>query len=333
MNNTVISQHFVSAALEALQQFPLDVASLEPVAESENVTFRVKVLSSSRDFVLRLHRPGYNTLEELESERRWCAALADAGLHVQRAVPTLAGAGFCQVEIPGDLCPRYAGVTTWLPGVPLSAYLETLDDTAERQRIFREIGEMAALLHNQSAAWSVPPEFERCRLDRDGLLGESPRWGRFWEHKRLSPAERQLLLDTRASLIPVLDTYGESPERFGVIHADLHPENIVVDDGQLGLIDFDDTAWGWHLYDLASALVEQWSAADFPAIRRALLEGYRRLRALSEEDEALLDRFILLRGMALIGWFHERPEHDDSAFFDEILGRVLETCKRHLACS
>jgi hypothetical protein len=37
----------------------------------------------------------------------------------------------------------------------------------------------------------------------------------------------------------------------------------------------------------------------------------------------MLPAFLLLRGMALIGWFHQRPEHGDSVFFSGIKEWVL----------
>jgi Ser/Thr protein kinase RdoA (MazF antagonist) len=185
------------------------------------------------------------------------------------------------------------------------------------------MGRLAATIHNQSERWTPPLGFVRPRLDLDGLLGEGPRWGRFWEHRALEAGERALLLAARQRLRGLLAAYGTPPGRFGLIHADLHPDNIVIDGDSLGLIDFDDCAFGWHLYDLASALIEYSDAEDFALLHTALLDGYREHRALSSDCERLLPVFLLLRGMALVGWFHQRPEHADSGFFLTVKERVL----------
>lgn len=321
------TQYFLDAALEALKQFPLEVEDLRPAAQSENVTFRVRAVGAATDYALRLHRPGYNSLEELESERLWCAALHTSGVRVQKSVRTVDGGHFCSVAIPGEGGSRYAGLTSWLPGQPLTGLLENNPGAETRARVFRTIGRLAAMLHQQSRSWRPPPGFTRCRLDVDGLLGESPRWGRFWEHRMLSASDRELLLATRGRLAAMLQEYGEDSDRFGVIHADLHANNIVIQDDLFGLIDFDDAAFGWFLYDLATALVEEWPWSGYPLARAALLAGYREVQPLSEADEALLDRFILLRGMALIGWFHQRPERDESDFLPPIIERVLAECR------
>jgi Ser/Thr protein kinase RdoA (MazF antagonist) len=314
------------AVLQALDVFSIEPEDIELIAHSENISFRISARDSDEDLVLRLHRPGYNSIGELDSERKWVTALYDAGVPVQDSLRTCQGQHFALVDIPGTREQRYAGMTTWHDGTILSDYLETSSDGAERQRIFHRIGEIAASMHNQSTCWKAPPGFERRRLDLEGLLGEAPLWGRFWEHAELTGSERTVLLRERRNVRTALEVYGESPENFSLIHADLHPDNIVYNENDLALIDFDDSAYGWHMYDIASALIECRLAPDFAVLRKALLEGYLEHRPLAERDLEMLPAFLLIRGMAIIGWFHQRPEHAGSRFFEELKTWVLETC-------
>ena len=43
--------------------------------------------------------------------------------------------------------------------------------------------------------------------------------------------------------------------RVSTIHADLHAGNILVRDGGVTVIDVDDAGFGWHVYELAVALL------------------------------------------------------------------------------
>ena len=329
MDRALVESCYTPAALQALQQFPVQAEQVELVTHSENVTYRVAVRGQDTDYVLRLHRPGYNTIEELDSERLWTRSLRDAGIAVPDSMPTRQGQHFELIDIPAAGEQRYAGMTTWFEGRRLRDHLEACSDGAERKRLFRGIGRIAAAIHNQSAGWQEPPGFVRCRLDLEGLLGQEPRWGRFWEHPELTRAERQLLLRARERIRAALEVYGAGPDNFGLIHADLHPENIIYTGADLALIDFDDSAYGWHLYDLATALIEDRFAADFDELRAGLLEGYRERRALTDQDVEMLHLFVLIRGMAMIGWFHQRPEHAGSEYFREVKDMVLEACHRN----
>jgi len=317
------------AALKALESFPVEPEDIELVAHSENVTFRVSANGSETDYVLRLHRPGYNSIEELNSERIWATALKDAGISIQDSLLTNQGQHFVLVDVPGTGEQRYAGMTSWLEGTLLSDYLDTKPDREDRERTFRRIGGIAAAIHNQSTGWNVPPGFERRRLDLEGLLGEMPHWGRFWEHADLTSAERAVLLRGRQYVRNALQAYGEAPDNFSLIHADLDPNNIVQCGGDMALIDFDDAAYGWHMYDIASVLIEHRSAPDFDALVTAVLNGYGERRSLEKRDIEMLPAFLLIRGMALIGWFHQRPEHADSENFEALKNWALNACNSH----
>jgi Ser/Thr protein kinase RdoA (MazF antagonist) len=326
LDKDVVESCYAAAALKALERFPVEVENVEFIKQSENVTFRVSVRGGESDYVLRLHRPVYNSIEELNSERVWVRALNEAGISVPGSLLTRDGQHFALIDIPETGEQRYAGMTTWLKGTPLSEYLTTSSDAEERKRFFRRIGEIAAAIHNQSSNWKEPAGFEMGRLDLESLLGETPYWGRFWDHAELTAAEKALLLREREKARATLIAYGERPENFGLIHADLHPENIVYDGEDLALIDFDDAAYGWHLYEIATVLIMDKFAPDFDALRAALIEGYREHRPLSKQDVDLLDAFMLIRGMAIIGWFHQRAEHAGSEYFAEVKKIVFEGC-------
>lgn len=327
MASEEIDPCYVRAAQDALANFPVDADDITFIDLSENVTFRVSISDGDTDYVLRLHRPGYNSIEELESERAWTKALSEAGIPVPGALQTRHDENFALVDIPGTGEQRYAGMTTWFEGTALCYLLEAGMGEEERTRIFGRTGEILAAMHNQAARWEAPAGFTRPRLDLDRLLGESPHWGRFWEHAELTGEEKSLLLGVREDLRAALTSYGETPGHFGLIHTDLNPDNLIYDNGELSAIDFDDSAYGWHMYDIAAALIDDRTATDFDAVTAAMLDGYRKRRPLASRDIDMLRTFLLIRGMAIVGWFNDRPEHTGSRFFDEIKDWVLGECR------
>ena len=86
---------------------------------------------------------------------------------------------------------------------------------------------------------------------------------------------------------------------FGLVHADLVPGNVLVDNNALRLIDFDDGGFGYRLFDVATALLKHMSMADYPQLQNGLIEGYHSIRPL---DVAELDLFLALRSATYVGW-------------------------------
>lgn len=318
---------FAPAAEEALRAFPIEPDGLNLVSLAENVTYRVVDRRDGAAYVLRLHRPWYHTLDELISERAWVRALDDAGIAVQAPVHTRDGHEYTPVTIPSTGERRFAGLARWTTGRLLADVLRETTDLRMAERHFAQLGAVTAALHDQAAAWQAPAGFTRHMLDADGFMGSKPHWGPFWEHKALSAAERRLMLDTRGRLHAALTRLDQSPAGYSMIHADMHPGNVLVDDGKLTVIDFDDAAWGWHAYDIAVALVHQQDGPNLDASQRAYVAGYRTLRPLPDEVLALVPMFLLVRGLAQIGWYHQRPELDRSARFNEMKSVVLEQCR------
>jgi Ser/Thr protein kinase RdoA (MazF antagonist) len=325
MDRAAVEAAYAPAAREALAAFGVAPIALELLHVAENVTFRVTGSRDGTAYVLRLHRPGYRTQGELVSERTWIRALDKAGIGVPAPVPAPDGSDYVPVRIAATGERRYAGLARWVDGEILSSVLRRTAEADAHGRYYEQLGAMMASLHNQSTAWSVPPSFTRHTLDADGLMGNRPFWGPFWEHEALSGSERRLLLASRAQAHAALERLGRDPVTWSLIHADMHPGNILVAGDRLAIIDFDDTGFGWHHYDIAVALFHQRGEPDHALVEEAFLGGYRAVRPFTRGAAALIPLFTLVRGMAVIGWYHQRPEIKPAAF-DKLKAFVCEQC-------
>lgn len=285
----------------AVAQFPVDPWSVEFVAARENAVFRVTDRSGVAR-ALRIHRPGYHSLAELESEIEWTTALRTAGIATPAPVATVHGDWYASVPYGESGAQRYVGMMEWIDG-------ESLDVAARAgdvEGIHHRVGSLMATLHAHSASWSGGPTFTRHGLDRDGLVGDDPWWGTYWNLPEMSSAEQQLVSTARRRMAQVFDEFGTGADRFGLIHADLLPENVLVRDGTPFVIDFDDAGFGWHLYDVATSLVSRVDGDDFDLCRDALVDGYRTVRPLPDEHLELLSVFLLARMMMQLGWMNSR---------------------------
>ncbi|MFN3281739.1 MAG: phosphotransferase enzyme family protein [Tabrizicola sp.] len=276
---------------EALALWGLPAGDCTFVAGRENRVWRVGTPQGA--CALRLRRPGYRSEAELRSELDWLAALDHAGLPVPRPLPSR------HRRLLERLGEGFADVLGWLPGRPMGQSRRPLD-LADRTGTFRALGESIARLHQACDAWTPPTGFRRCRWDAEGLVGEAPVWGRFWDNPTLDTPTRALFLHLRDAARERLA--GATPD-VGLIHADLVRENLLLDGATIRLIDFDDGGFGYRLFDLATVLLKSIDEPDFPALRAALIAGYHAHRSL---DLSHLDLFIVLRALTYVGWIVPR---------------------------
>ena len=175
---------------------------------------------------------------------------------------------------------------------------------------FRLLGEISARFHRQVEGWTLPPGFERLAWDFDRMLGRSPNWGD-WHDAPFLDARAIELLERQARLLERrLAQFGKARDRFGLIHADLRLANLLLHEGSIRVLDFDDSGFGWFLYDLASALSFMEERRDVGQLIAAWLEGYRTIRPLSATDEAEIGTFLMLRRMVILAWMGSHAETD-----------------------
>jgi Ser/Thr protein kinase RdoA (MazF antagonist) len=287
-------------------RWPLRCRTIEPIKVRENAVYAVHLADGGK-VVLRVHRSGYHSDEALLSESIWMAALGADGIEVPRHVLSNSGAAFEKAHIAGLEGERQIDVFHWIDGQQLGSVEGGLALAgASVTSIYREVGRLAARLHNQSAAWPAPGHFRRHAWDAEGLAGEQPFWGRFWELAALSDEDRRLFVRLRAALQRDLAAFGTTSDRYGLIHADLVPENILVSSGRLQLIDFDDMGYGWHLFEIATSLYFIRREPIYAEALAAVIEGYREKRVLPDAQLAKLPLFLAARGSTYLGWVHTR---------------------------
>lgn len=285
----------------ALRLWGFEGADCSLVATRENRVFKVST-RAGQSFALRLHRPAYRSDTELTSELAWMEALARGGLDVPTPIAALDGAYLHRCdEVQID-------VLSWLPGTPLGETGQPLA-LSDRQGVFRRVGVQMARLHQISDAWIMPEAFDRWSWDRAGLLGERSVWGRFWENPTLSAEDKTLFQAARDQAAGQLSEMEETLD-YGLIHADLVSENLMLDGERVYLIDFDDGGWGFRLFDVATFLFKNRSELDFEDLKAAFLEGYQSQRDLNTEA---LELFMLLRAFSYVGWIMTRMDEPGAA--------------------
>ncbi len=301
-----------SCARDALRHFPVQPAYIKFISSSENISFFVRTTDAKR-YVLRLHRPEYHTLNELISEQLWTEALLESGIDVPVVVKTSTGERYAQTKFGTQI--RYVGLLQWVNGESLRKQFVTSNNPTECIGIYEQVGQLLAVLHEQASRWSPPAGFARHALDADGLMGNHPFWGRFWEAEDLTATQCNRLLNMRYRIFELLARLPRHPSVYSMIHADLHTGNLIAHQNHLHIIDFDDAGFGWHAYDFAVAMSEVHEPQLRECLLQALFNGYAKVRRLPSWIKELVPLFSLIRTLASIGWSDSRPElFENSAY-------------------
>jgi Ser/Thr protein kinase RdoA (MazF antagonist) len=298
----------MSDAMDALAAAAIERFGLSPQAQarlcnvSENHTYRVDDPEAGRTFALRLHRPGYRTADQIASELDWVDALREDGA-VDTCVAVAAPGGERVLGVEADGAgARNAVLFEWLPGVtPDPEGAEVVDG-------FRTLGAVSARMHAHARAWRPPPGFARPHWDVEHTIGPAGHWGRWQDGLGVGPEELAQLERLAAAIARRLEAYGQSGERYGLVHADIRLANLLVEDGHVRVIDFDDCGFAWFMYDFATTVSFVEDHPRVPELREAWVEGYRSVAPLDPADEAELDTFVMLRRLLLVAWIGSHHE-------------------------
>jgi len=76
------------------------------------------------------------------------------------------------------------------------------------------------------------------------------------------------------------------------------------------VIDFDDSGFGWFMYDAATPVSFYEHDPKVPDLLAAWLKGYKRVSSLAREDEEEIPTFIMLRRILLVAWIGSHSETD-----------------------
>ena len=316
-------------AKKALKEWDIDVKNTHLFLQSENTVFKVEDVTGDT-YALRIHRAGYHDLEELNSEHVWTSSLSEAGLSVPEAVATKDGNAYASVSFLDSDESRYVGLVRWLEGDILNDLILSLEKE-EVADLYKSLGIVVAKFHKATMNWKMPKKFKRHSFDTEGFLGERPFWGRFWEAKSASLVERSTLSEIRNKLKEVFSSLPKDTNSYGLIHADMHSQNVLIHDKKLSIIDFDDSGFGWFGFDLAVAV---WDRLDFSATGchfetayENLIKGYLYESPNSQAIIETIPTFLLMRTLMLIRWIEDRPEAGYGAFIPVLIQASVDQAK------
>ena len=253
-----------------------------PLNSFENRVYEVELEDRSR-LVAKFYRPGRWSAEQIREEHVFLQALAAAEVPVPplRAFPdggtlrAIDGIYYAVWERSGGRAP------------------DELDEPlAER------LGMLVARMHGVGERL---PLRHRPRLDAERYVQRQLDW--LARHHTL-PEHLAARYVAAATAVAGAFTELERGAATQTIHADLHLGNVLLRDGQLRLLDFDDMATGPPVQDLWLAVPGR--DRHSLRLRDAFLDGYERFRSFDTVSLRLVEPLRGLRLVRYAGWLARR---------------------------
>ncbi len=288
-------ERFTQAARQALIAYGLADAEVRSILYENNAVFAVTSGEHKR-YILRLHRPGHKRLEWIRSELVWLSAIRDSTvLQVPQPIQTLDDEWLTRGTVEGLTEPVICVLFEWLDG-------QFYDQDSISPEQVKAAGAFLAALHQFSQTFVVPGDFQRPKLDWEGLFGEDSPYNPGEGARIFTPEQIAVFAEVDSRVRSVMDTLGQQPHTFGLIHADFLPQNILFNERGVGAIDFDDCAWGYYLYDLSPALWQFKFSPRYSLLREALMDGYNSLIPISSQNRQVIETFVAARHVASCRW-------------------------------
>ena len=286
-------------AWNALQAYGMSDLQLKFFRQVGNTLFQVNAtiptpttktnLYAPGQYLLRIHMPGYQTPAAIELELDWLLSMSQqADLPVPEPVLTLEGKPYTRAAIPGVPEEHICSVLRWVKG-------RELKRKTVRPQHYKALGELMARLHQHASHWQPPTSLSKRSYDWDGLFMKEGKGGilssEAWS--LLPPEYLEPFEIVSKKVKQVMDKLGKGSDVYGLIHGDLGIEaNVLFWNGDARVIDFDDSGFGYYIFDLAIVLEDSQDHQIRACFREALLDGYLRLRPLSEDQIGNIDLFL-----------------------------------------
>ena len=310
----------------ALERYGIRSAELRFISESSAIVF--KVLTGSDEYVLRVNPESVSDawITRTTGELLWLMALRrDTDLVVPK--PVLAEDGSFVQKVNTRKIPegRLVDLLHWMPGKPIGKQPSL--------KLSGQMGVFMAQLHAHTETFSLPIENNRPHTSWEKLT--------YWQDPQndtsalLTANQRQLCADASRRLFIEIEEIG-TEEDYGLVHADMTLNNCLLEQGQLGVIDFADSRYSSHYYDLAVPLVdftEYWQIENrkYEQLRERFYQGYSGVRPLGSRYESAVETFMVARAFDVVEWIHlDWPSVTYFSFGPELLSQSLQQIQAYM---
>lgn len=282
--------------------------------------FQVKSSGGAR-YVLRARDATRIPKGVMDVQASWLGAIQQTGnVNVPVVVRTIAGESHAGIS-DGSADFRFV-LFRWVPGEAFPSPIESRDATL--------VGRVLACLHAASEGLVDEKTFQGRRFNSDFLFGASSCLWNDGRNTGLESKQREIFLAAREVIDPLLRSIEKSAGMSGLIHGDAGYQNLILDHGKPGVIDFDEFGLGPSLFDLAEHFRAQAHWNHAPALKDALLASYMAARGSKNVNIEHFDILLAAAFISFVNWAVCLTDPDErkacEKWFPFCVEKVRELC-------
>lgn len=197
------------------------------------------------------------------------------------------------------------------------------------ENLFKKLGQMTGRMHLLAKEYTPMPTRQRKNFYNDNYLELVS--GNLTADE---PEITEKLFDS----VKTIQTIPVTKDTYGIMHNDIHRGNYFLKGNSITLFDFEDCAYSWFAYDIATQLYDALNLNIYKVFQRDsyiqyflinFMEGYNRENELSEEMMEHLPTFMTLRSIfdyANINniWDFKNLNHAQKNFADNTRSHIHE---------
>lgn len=301
-------------ARQIMGGYDLGECELESINHEYNSTFKVTA-SSGECYALRINVNSKRTLANLKAEIFWVERLSgEPNIKVPSPVKNARGEYISKAWHPMLERDLFAVLFTWLDG-------EELGDEPTDE-MMRATGRAMARMHAASRETELPQGAE---LPRGNDM--------FWAYGDAITPSELVTEGEKAVLARAIETIEKTMAemyartKLQLIHADIHPWNVMWRDGDVSVFDFDDCVIGLPAQDIAVTLYYNDTAEQ----DAAFLAGYQEVAALPDYSDDEMKILRLQRRILLLSYILESENPEHRAVVPKYLEKTLQRIEEVLS--
>lgn len=283
-----------------------------------NVIFKISISGEKK--ILRLTPSTRRSLNEIKAELDWIEYLIENDIPAEKPNTSKFGDLVERVDIKGGY------FTACVFDFAEGDFTTFFDGNRWNISFLDRWGSLLGRMHALTKEYK--PRIQNVR--RMNGLDEFP----VGKPRETFPIEYENLVDEIQETYETIIQQPRNRETFGLIHNDLNPTNILIQDDSLTLIDFDDCSYNYFIHDIAMTIPlysplmsgDNWED-NITIMFGNLIKGYLQENTITKDDLQYINHHLMMINLNGVVFSFEIDEKNRKKY-DDYFTIVLKTYKR-----